>query len=164
MTISIIVVVAENGAIGFDNHLLCHISEDLKRFKSLTLGHHIIMGRKTYESVGKPLPGRINIVITRQENFRAEGCLVVKSLEDALELAKQDSEVFIVGGGEIYRQALSITDKIYLTRIHAGLAGDTFFPELNLLEWATESVQKGKPANDNELGYSFVNLVRNRKK
>lgn len=163
MIISIIVAVAENDVIGFDNHLLCHISEDLKRFKSLTVGHHVIMGRKTYESVGRPLPGRINIVITRQENYSIDGCLVAKSLDDALELANQDSEVFIIGGGEIYKLALPLTDKIYLTRIHAGFAGDTFFPELNLSEWATESVTKGKPANDDGLGYTFINFVRDRK-
>ncbi len=163
MTISIIVAVAENNAIGYDNHLLWHISEDLKRFKNLTTGHHIIMGRKTYESVGKPLPGRINIVISKQENYTVDGCLVAKSIEDALLIAKDDSEVFIIGGGEIYKQALSITDKIYLTRVHAGFAGDTFFPELNLSEWATESVQKGKPANDDGLGYTFINLIRDRK-
>lgn len=162
MIISIIVAVAENNAIGFDNHLLWHISEDLKRFKSLTLGHHIIMGRKTYESVGKPLAGRVNIIISRQENYTIDGCLVAKSLEDALELAKQDSEVFIIGGGEIYKQALSFADKIYLTRVHAGFTGDTFFPELNLTEWDTESVTKGKPANDDGLGYTFIILVRNR--
>ena len=163
MTISIIVAVAENNAIGYDNHLLWHISEDLKRFKSITTGHHIILGRKTYESVGKPLPGRINIVISRQENYTVDGCLVAKSIEDALLIAKDDSEVFIIGGGEIYKQALSITDKIYLTRVHAGFAGDTFFPELNLSEWATESVQKGKPANDDGFGYTFINLIRDRK-
>jgi dihydrofolate reductase len=163
MTISIIVAVAENDAIGFDNHLLWHISEDLKRFKSLTTGHHVIMGRKTYESVGKPLPGRVNIVISRQENYRVDGCLVANSFEEALELAKLDSEVFIIGGGEIYKQALPITDKIYLTRVHAGFAGDTFFPELNLSEWTSESITKGKPANDDGLGYTFINLVRDRK-
>jgi dihydrofolate reductase len=162
MTISIIVAVAENEAIGYDNHLLWHISEDLKRFKSLTLGHHVIMGRKTFESVGKPLPGRVNVVISRQDNYSANGCLVAKSLEDALALAKQDSEAFIIGGGELYKQALPLTDKIYLTRVHAGFAGDTFFPELNLAEWTTESVTKGKPANDDGLGYTFINLVRNR--
>jgi len=163
MTISIIVAVAENQVIGFDNHLLWHISEDLKRFKCLTLGHHVIMGRKTYESVGKPLPGRINIVVSRQENLTVEGCLVAKSLEEALELAKQDSELFIIGGGDIYKQALPIADKIYFTRVHAGFPGDTFFPELNLSEWATESVTKGKPANDDGLGYTFINFVRDRK-
>jgi dihydrofolate reductase len=163
MIISIIVAVAENQVIGFDNHLLWHISEDLKRFKNLTTGHHVIMGRKTYESVGKPLPGRVNIVISRQENFKVEGCLVANSLENALELAKQDSEVFIIGGGEIYNQALPITDKIYLTRVHAGFPGDTFFPELNLSEWNTESITKGKPANDDGFGYTFINLVRSKK-
>ncbi len=163
MTISIIVAVAENQVIGFDNHLLWHISEDLKRFKSITLGHHVIMGRKTYESVGKPLPGRINIVVSRKENYKVEGCLVAKSIDDALELAKEDSEVFIIGGGDIYKQALPLTEKIYFTRVHAGFPGDTFFPELNLSEWATESITKGKPANDDGLGYTFINFVRERK-
>ena len=158
---SIIVAVAENDAIGYDNHLLWHISEDLKRFKNLTIGHHIIMGRKTYDSIGKPLPGRVNVIISRQENLKIEGCIVVKSLEESFEFAKNDSEVFIIGGGEIYKQALPIVDKIYLTRVHAGFAGDTFFPELNLSEWSTESITKGKPANDDGLGYTFINLIRN---
>lgn len=157
---SIIVAVAENDVIGYDNHLLWHISEDLKRFKSLTLGHHIIMGRKTFESIGKPLPGRISVIISRQENLKIEGCIVVNSLDEAFEVAKNDSEAFIIGGGEIYKQALPIVDKIYLTRVHAGFAGDTFFPELNLSEWSTESIIKGKPANDDGLGYTFINLVR----
>lgn len=159
---SIIVAVAENDVIGYDNHLLWHISEDLKRFKSLTLGHHIIMGRKTFESIGKPLPGRVSVIISRQENLKIEGCVVVNSLDEAFEVAKNDSEAFIIGGGEIYKQALPIVDKIYLTRVHAGFAGDTFFPELNLSEWSTECITKGKPANDDGLGYTFINLVRHK--
>lgn len=162
MTISIIVAVAENQAIGFDNHLLWHISEDLKRFKSLTLGHHVIMGRKTFASVGKPLPGRVNIVISRQEGYRAEGCIVAKSLEEAIDLAKQDSEIFIIGGGEIYKQALPMASRVYLTRVHASYPGDVFFPELNHSEWYTESVTKGMPANSDGPGYSFINLIRNK--
>lgn len=162
MTISIIVAVAENQAIGFDNHLLWHISEDLKRFKSLTLGHHVIMGRRTFASVGKPLPGRVNVIVSRQEGYSVEGCSVAKSLEEAIEMAKQDSEVFIIGGGEIYQQALSIADRIYLTRVHASYPGDVFFPEIDFKEWDTESVTKGMPANTDGPGYTFVNLVRNK--
>ncbi|MHC1702979.1 MAG: dihydrofolate reductase [Tenuifilaceae bacterium] len=163
MTISIIVAVAENQAIGFDNHLLWHLSEDLKRFKSLTLGHHIIMGRKTYESIGKPLPGRVNIVISRQENLNIEGCKIAKSIEEALEIAKNDSEVFIIGGGEIYQQTLPIANRIYLTRVHASYPGDTFFPELNFIEWDKESVTNGKPVNEDGPGYTFINFIRNPK-
>ncbi|NVO08726.1 MAG: dihydrofolate reductase [Bacteroidales bacterium] len=163
MTISIIVAVAENQIIGYNNQLLWHIKEDLQRFKSLTLGHHIIMGRKTYDSIGRPLPGRTNVVITRDKNYQADGCIVVNSLEDALNIASQDSEVFIIGGGDIYRQTLSLADRIYFTRIHASFSGDTFFPELDLKEWTTESVTKGKPINDDGLGYTFINLVREKK-
>lgn len=163
MTISIIVAVAENQVIGYNNQLLWHIKEDLQRFKSLTLGHHIILGRKTYESIGRPLPGRTNVVITRDKNYQADGCIVVNSLEDALKIAHQDSEVFIVGGGDIYRQTLHLVNKIYLTRIHSNFSGDTFFPELDLKEWVAESITKGKPINDDGLAYTFINLVREKK-
>lgn len=160
MTISIIVAVAENQVIGYNNQLLWHIKEDLQRFKSLTLGHHIIMGRKTYESIGKALPGRVSVIISRQDNFKAEGGIVVKTIDEAFEVAKDDNEVFIIGGGEIYKQVLPMADRIYFTRVHASYPGDTFFPELDFLEWETESVIKGKPANDDGLGYTFINLVR----
>jgi dihydrofolate reductase len=160
MTISIIVAVAENQVIGYNNQLLWRLKEDLQRFKGLTMGHHIIMGRKTYESVGRPLPGRTNVIITRNKDFKADGCLMVGSLDEAIKVANSDSEVFIIGGGEIYNQSLPIADKIYLTRVHASFPGDTFFPELDLTEWVTESITKGKPVNDNELGYTFIDLVR----
>jgi dihydrofolate reductase len=160
MTISIIVAVAENQVIGYNNQLLWRLKEDLQRFKGLTMGHHIIMGRKTYESVGRPLPGRTNVIITRNKDFKADGCLMVGSLDEAIKVANSDSEVFIIGGGEIYNQSLPIADKIYLTRVHASFPGDTFFPELDLTEWVTESIAKGKPVNDNELGYTFIDLVR----
>jgi len=163
MTISIIVAVAENQVIGYNNQLLWHIREDLQRFKSLTLGHHIIMGRKTYESIGRPLPGRVNIIISHQENMRVEGCVVAKSIEEALEIAKLDSEVFIIGGGEIYRQILPIVNRIYFTRVHASYPGDTFFPELNLKDWDTESITKGKPTSDDGPGYTFINFIRTKK-
>jgi len=163
MTISIIVAVAENQVIGSNNKLLWHLKEDLQRFKSLTLGHHIIMGRKTYESVGRPLPGRTNVIITRDKNYKASGCVIVNSLDDAFNVAKMDNEVFIIGGGEIYRQTLPLTNRIYLTKVHASFHGDTFFPELNLTDWITESSTKGKPANDDGLAYTFIDLVRGKK-
>jgi dihydrofolate reductase len=160
MILSIIVAVAENQVIGHNNQLLWHISEDLKRFKSLTLGHHIIMGRKTFESIGRPLPGRTNIVITRRADFGVEGCLTAHSLQEAIALAESDSEAFVIGGGEIYSQAIPLAQRIYLTRVHAGYAGDTIFPELNMAEWATTSVTIGKPADSSGPGYSFINLER----
>jgi len=160
MTISIIVAVAENNVIGQGNRLIWHISEDLKRFKNLTTGHHIIMGRKTYESIGKALPNRISVVISRNKNLIAPGCIVVDSLQKAFEISREDSEVFIIGGGEIYKQALPFTDKIYLTKVEANFAGDTFFPPINHDEWNFESIDKTKPTVDGELEYSFINLIR----
>ena len=132
--ISIIVAADENNVIGKDNELIWHLPDDLKFFKEKTSGHAIIMGRKTYESVGRPLPNRTNIIITRDENFKAEGCHVVNSLEDALVLAKDDNEAFIVGGEQIYRLALPLVDRIYLTRVHHSFDGDRHFPKLGS-EW-----------------------------
>lgn len=130
--ISIIVAVqSRDNAIGYKNgELLFRISDDLKRFKSLTMGHPIIMGRKTYESIGKALPGRTNIVVTRNQDFKAEGCVMVNSIEEATKKARElDNEAFIIGGGEIYRQALTCTDKLYLTIVESNAEGDVFFPE-----------------------------------
>ena len=163
MIISIIVAVAENNVIGKGNKLIWHISEDLKRFKQLTTGHHIIMGRKTYESIGKPLPNRTNIIITRDSQFTAQGCIIANSLENAFEIASNDTEVFIIGGGEIYRQAIPFADKIYLTKIHAEFKGDTYFPPLNPDEWTFESTEKEKPLADGNIEYSFLNLIRKKK-
>jgi len=163
MIISIIVAVAENQVIGYNNQLLWRLKEDLQRFKSLTLGHPIIMGRKTYESIGRPLPGRMNVIITRDICYKAEGCVIVNSLAETFDKANSTSELFIIGGGEIYKQSLPLVDKIYLTRVHASFPGDTFFPELDLTEWVTESITKGKPANDDGLGYTFIDLVRVKK-
>lgn len=132
--ISIIVAVAENGVIGDKNQLLWHISEDLKHFKAITSGHPVVMGRKTYESLGRPLPNRTNVVITRQE-IEIEGCRVVHSLEEAFALFPADEEIFVIGGAEIYAQALPLADKFYLTRVHRSYAGDTCFPEWNPAEW-----------------------------
>lgn len=134
MTLSIIVAVSENGVIGDRNRLLWHISEDLKRFKALTTGHPVVMGRKTYESLGRPLPDRTNVVITRQALDLA-GCRVVHSLAEALALFPAGEEVFIIGGAEIYAQALPIADRFYLTRILHPYAGDTRFPDWNEADW-----------------------------
>lgn len=128
--ISIIAAIGENRELGLNNKLLWHIPEDLKRFRQFTTGHVVIIGRKTYESIGKPLPNRTNIIITRDPNFQATGCIITHSLEEALKVAKEKekSEIFIIGGGQIYKQAIDIADKLYLTIIDAAFAADTFFP------------------------------------
>ncbi|HIA35922.1 MAG TPA: dihydrofolate reductase, partial [Flavobacteriales bacterium] len=115
---SILVAVSENGVIGKDNNLVWHLPVDLKFFKEKTSGHHIIMGRKTHESVGRPLPNRVNIVISRSADYTADGCIVVQSLKEAIDTVVDDSEAFICGGAEIYKQALDVADRMYLTRVH----------------------------------------------
>ncbi len=132
--ISIIVAIAENGVIGDKNDLLWHISEDLKHFKAITTGHPVIMGRKTYESLGRPLPNRRNVVITRQA-LEIEGCEVVHSLEEAFALFSPDEEVFVIGGAQIYRQALDQADEFYLTRVKHAYEGDTRFPDWDTDKW-----------------------------
>lgn len=138
--ISMIVAADENNIIGKNNQLIWHLPDDLKFFKKMTSGHAIIMGRQTYESVGKPLPKRTNIIITRDKNYQAEGCVITHSLEEALEEAyKVDAEPFIVGGEQIYRLALPESDVVYITRIHSTFEGDRQFPELDNSWVETES-------------------------
>lgn len=153
MTLSIIVAVAQNGVIGGENRLLWHIPDDLKRFKQLTSGHSVIMGRKTYESIGRPLPNRRNIVITRNSALQLSGCELVGSLEEALNLTKNEDEVFVIGGGEIYRQALPLARMVYLTRVWENFSGDTHFPDLDPVSWELISDEKKSPAKGP--GYSF---------
>ncbi len=133
--LSIIVAVAENGVIGNRNALIWHISEDLKNFKRLTSGHPVIMGRKTFESLGRPLPKRTNVVITRQTDLKIEGCTMAHSLEEALALFPEEEEVFVIGGAQIYAEALPLADRFYLTRVEHPYEGDTRFPEWNTDEW-----------------------------
>tara|TARA_Y100000588_G_C13993314_1_gene812460 strand:- start:234 stop:743 length:510 start_codon:yes stop_codon:yes gene_type:complete len=138
MIVSLIVAVSENGVIGRDNDLIWHLPNDMKFFKETTKGHHVIMGRKNFESIPhkfRPLPDRVNIIVSRQPDYQAEGCIVVDSIEASLEIAKQnnDEEPFIIGGGQIYKLALEsdIVERIYLTKIHHSFDGDTFFPQLD---------------------------------
>lgn len=159
--ISIIVAVAENNVIGKDNKLIWHLPKDLKHFKETTTGHFIIMGRKTFESNGRPLPNRTNVIITKDKNYKAEGCKIVHSLKEALDFAKNESEVFIIGGGEIYKQAMPIADRIYLTKVHQSFEGDTFFPEINMNEWTELSQQYFEPDERNKYPFSIITLVRN---
>lgn len=160
-SITIIVAAAENNAIGKDNQLIWHLSDDLKRFKTLTNGHHIIMGRKTFESFPKPLPNRTHIVITRQPNYQVpDGVVVVNTLEDAIDASKNDSQPFIIGGGEIYKQAMNIADKIEITRVHEHFDADTFFPKIDTNIWKETSKTLHKKDEKNEYDYSFLTYVR----
>ncbi len=134
--ITIIAAASTNNALGKDNNLVWHLPNDFKRFKTLTSGHYIIMGRKTFESFPKPLPNRTHVIITHQVNYNAPNdCLVVHSLSDALKCCPANEDVFIIGGGEIYKQALFFADKIELTRVHANIEADTFFPEIDEKIW-----------------------------
>ncbi len=130
-----IAAVAENFALGKDNELVWHLPDDFKRFKQLTTNHYIIMGRKTFESFPKPLPNRTHVIITRQQDYKAEGCLVVANLADALAMVPKDENAFVIGGGEIYALALPFTDVIELTKVHAHFEADTFFPEIDSKQW-----------------------------
>jgi|SRR6185503_19173147 len=159
MIVSAIVATSENNAIGKNNHLLWHLPADLKHFKDITSGHSIIMGRKTFDSVGKPLPNRRNIVVTRQ-HIAIPGCEVVSSIDEALALCNGEDEVFIGGGAEIYRAAMHRTDRIYLTIVHHHFEADTFFPELDKSEWKEVSHQEHEPDHKNPLAYSFITLER----
>ncbi len=133
---------------------------DLKHFKAVTMGHSIIMGRKTYESIGRPLPGRRNIIVTRQDDFKADGCEVVNSLQEAVDLCLKEQEVFIVGGGEVYKQAIHAADKIYLTRIYNVFEGDAHFPEINFSEWRLTKYLKHHSDAKNKYEYSFSEYER----
>lgn len=158
MGVSIIVAVADNGVIGGGNRLLWHIPDDMKRFKRLTSGHSVIMGRKTFESIGKPLPNRRNIVISRTTNLNIQGVEVATSLEEALSMTRNDPEVFIIGGGEIYQQALPLATKLYLTRVHKEYEGDTHFPKVNWHDWQLVYSEKMNPTSGP--GYTFEEYVR----
>lgn len=159
--LTIIVAAAENNAIGKGNKLIWHLSNDLKRFKRLTSGHHIIMGRKTFESFPKPLPNRTHVVITRQTNYQApQGVIIVNSLENAIKAAKNDTQPFIIGGGQIYKQAMNLADKIELTRVHAEFEADTFFPEIDTSIWKEIDNQFHKKDKDHNYEFSFITYVR----
>ncbi len=157
--LSIIVAVAANGIIGGENRLLWHISEDLRHFKSITSGHPVVMGRKTYESLGRPLPNRRNVVITRS-NIEIEGCDVVHSLEEALGLFTPDDNVFIIGGAEIYRATLPMADRFYLTRVHRDYEGDTSFPEWSEEEWQLVESEHFERGEKFEYPYTFEEYHR----
>jgi dihydrofolate reductase len=159
--LSIIVAAAENYAIGINNTLPWHLPEDLKRFRALTMGHHIVMGRKTYESLGRLLPGRIIVIVTRNKDYRVDGAIIAHSLQDAVQQCDADEEVFLIGGAELYKDGLPLANKLYLTKIHATYEGDAFFPDFlnHPNDWqlvATESHLSAK-----NLSFSYLTYVRN---
>jgi dihydrofolate reductase len=153
--ISIIAAISENQVIGKDNKLVWHLPVDMKFFKNTTLGHTLIMGRKTFESFGKPLPGRKSIVITRNSDYSYEGVTVVSSLEQAIKSAPENEEVFIAGGAEIYKMALDIADRMYLTIVHDHFEGDTFFPEIDFSKWKLVSEHQHPADEKNKYAMSF---------
>lgn len=165
MKISLIVAAAENNAIGKDNQLLWHLPNDLKFFKNTTWGMPVIMGRKTYESFNKPLPGRYNIVITRQAGWTGDGAVAVSNLNAAMTKAAETNcrEIFVIGGGEIYQQAFSLAEKIYLTRVNATLEADTFFPALDENDWQLVSSQEHAADEKHKYAYSFQTWERIKK-
>lgn len=162
MMLSIIVAMAENNAIGLNNQLPWRIPADLAHFKRTTMGKPIIMGRKTFESIGRPLPGRENIVVTRNSKWQADGVSIRNSLEQALHFlgAENNKEVFLIGGASLYAQVLPLCQKIVLTQIHSSVKGDAFFPEIDYSEWQVQSREDFLADSLNEYPYSFIELHR----
>ncbi|WP_196890857.1 dihydrofolate reductase [Aureivirga marina] len=155
--ITLIAAIGKNNELGKDNQLIWKLSTDLKRFKNLTTGHVVIMGRKTYESMNKPLPNRTNIVITRNPNFKAEGCIIVSNIEEALkEAEKYDENPYIVGGGEIYRLSMDIADVLEITHVHHSFDADAFFPEISLNDWEAVFEEDHVADAKNEYDFSFI--------
>ena len=155
--ITIIAAIDENNVLGKDNQLIWHLPKDLMRFKRLTTGHAIIMGRKTFESLPNALPKRHNIVVTRNQNYIKEGVTVCHSLESAIECAKYDEQPFIIGGGQIYEQAIELASRIELTRIHSQFEGDVFFPEIDLKKWF---IKKEERLKSHDFDYSFISYTK----
>jgi len=160
MKISIVVAMAANGVIGQNNELPWHLPADLKHFKQTTMGKPILMGRKTWESIGRPLPGRTNIVITRDSTYSAAGCIVVHSVDAALTAAGEQDEVMVIGGAQLYRRLLPYAETIYLTRIHERFDGDTRFPEIPDAEWQQLERIDHEADEKNPYDYSFIRLER----
>ncbi|MDQ6801136.1 MAG: dihydrofolate reductase [Acidobacteriota bacterium] len=161
MTLSIIAILSTNNVIGNGNRLPFRQSTDLKRFKSLTMGHHLLMGRKTYESLEAPLPGRTIVVITHDRDFHADGALTAPSIERAIEIARLDEQPFIAGGGKIFEQTIHRADRMYLTRVHAEIEGDAFFPEFDdVTEWILVDSEHCDADEKNQYPYSFLTYER----
>ena len=161
MRLNLIAAVASNGVIGRDNALPWRLSADLKHFKSLTMGHHLLMGRRTFSSIGRALPGRISVVITRDENFRGDGIVTAPSIERALEIASVDAEAFVCGGAQIYQQTLHRADRMFITQVHAEVKGDAFFPDFDDVgEWKLTDREDFEADDKNDHPFSFLTYER----
>ncbi len=160
MKISLIVAFDENQLIGNNNQLPWHLPADLKHFKTITMGHHMIMGRKTFDSIGKPLPGRVSVIVTRQKDLNIDGCVVVNTMDEALEKCKSQEEVFIIGGAQIFKCTLPTATDLYVTQIHHQFEGDTWFPEISEKEWMEVSREKVKADEKNVWDYSFIRYTK----
>jgi len=158
--IVMIAAVAENNALGKNNELVWHLPNDFKRFKSLTTGHHIIMGRKTFESFQKPLPNRTHVVITRQKDYAPEGCIVVDSIEKAIVACPENETLFIIGGGEIYNLGLPFADQLEITRVHHSFEADAFFPEINVNEWKIIQTEFNAADDKHQFDYTYQTFVK----
>ena len=158
--ISIIVAIAKNGVIGDKNTLLWHLREDMIHFRTITSGHPVVMGRKTYDSIGRPLPKRTNVVITRDTELQIEGCTMAHSLTEAVEMFDSSEEVFIIGGAQIYNQAMPLADRLYLTIIDKEYEGDSSFPEIDYHSWRQISCEKFERGEAFEYPFSFITLER----
>jgi dihydrofolate reductase len=163
MVVSLVAAASDNNVIGKNNALPWRMPADMKFFKNLTMGHTVIMGRKTFESMGKPLPGRKNVIITRNRGFKAQDCIVTDSISEALRLCNNEGEVFIVGGSEIYKQVIKNADKIYLTRIHGMFDGDAYFTDIHEDEWKESKRTEFAADEKNPYSYAFVEYVRIKK-
>lgn len=154
--ISLLVAMDKNRLIGKDNQLPWHLPADLAYFKKVTMGHPIIMGRKTFESIGRPLPGRTNIILTRNQNYEIEGCEVMRSIDDVKKMdEKMNEELFVIGGAEIFKEVLPFADRLYITKIEEVFEGDAFFPEINDNEWEEISVTQGVTDEKNPYRYAY---------
>lgn len=158
--ITIIAAIANNNALGKNNQLIWHLPADLIRFKKTTLNHYVIMGRKTFESLKKPLPNRTTIIVTRNKNYKADGCIVTHSLKEALTVSKNEENVFILGGAKIYEQAIKFADVLDITLVHHNFEADAFFPEIDKSIWKESARQDLKADEKNKYDYSFVTYIR----
>ncbi|MFC6097048.1 dihydrofolate reductase [Flavobacterium qiangtangense] len=158
--ITMVAAIAENNALGKDNDLLWHLPDDFKRFKQITSGHYIIMGRKTFESFPKPLPNRTHVIITRQKEYHPEGCIVVDSMEKAIEACPKDEAIFIIGGGEIYNLGMDFADSIELTRVHENFEADTFFPEIDKNKWQLISDEYHPADERHKFDFSYQTFTK----
>lgn len=159
--LTIIAAISQNNVLGKNNKLIWHLPADLKRFKKLTLGHTIIMGRKTFESIGKPLPGRINIIVTKNKKTKQKNCIIAHSIKEAIKKAfEKDANPFIIGGAEIYKQSLEFAEKIELTKILKNFEGDAFFPELDKEKWQLQKKEYHKADSENPYDYAFLSFLK----